>query len=140
MIRIGASKEKIRSALCPFGLKLVGERECVCGKNVLSRLIPKSTRLVLAAVQDIPCESFATKEIVLQRRYRLILCRIIQCGLYQRPAIADPVRVAGINQLVGPSGEPSLWSVLPSRKPREKERNIHVSAARQQLTPPTRAD
>jgi len=86
--------------------------------------------LVLAAAQDVPQKPLATEEGSLARR-RLGTGGLgrggaLQAGFDQRPAAADPVAVAAVDELVGATGEAALGGVLARRKPRDEPWNIEV--------------
>lgn len=98
--------------------------------NILARFVTEAALLRLTASQDVPRQTFAAVQIT-GRWWEGARCRLraMQSRLDQWPAAANPVTVTSIHQLVSPAREPSLGSILSSRKPRQQGWHIHVPTA-----------
>jgi len=103
------------------------------GGDLPAWLVPQAATpgLILAAAKDVADESFPAEERLRRRRGQLVCLRrsrrSLAAGVDQRPAAANPVAVATVDELVRTPREATLGGILTRRKPRDEPWNVEVS-------------
>lgn len=89
--------------------------------NRRSRLVTKTTTVILATAQDITNQAFPAVEVDgLSRRARGRRSRGLEGRFDNGPTTAHPVAVAAIDKFVRASSEATLGSVLTCGQPRDQ--------------------